>query len=263
MDNNNNYGNGGNGGNDFFVILVTLFFFILLIGSCGGGGYYYYYYIKHPSCARGINQESIGNMNNPDTNYNNDLNKVETFADTSSSNNYNPLYTNKYIYTQPPGNTDAQRHAGSGQGTKGEFLPLQGKGAQVYMKNTAENNKLLPTPTKGKIGGQPNYTTKPETSAWIGFNSFPYNPDDPMIENSYTIDGANQRVLNPGQRGNLPAPDWWPTVKKNNKGYAVQGSDLLVTCTAPINQNINTCEEGKNFVIYKNMTQAERLMNNV
>lgn len=231
----------GNNAADVILILFFFFFILLLLGGCCGGGYYYH------QCKK--NQEPFANVTG---NYSNHQN-----------NNYNSLYTDKYKYTQPAGDTKAQEYGHSGQGTKGEFLPIQGLQAGTFMKNSAMNNHILPSPDKGQIGGQPNYTEKEMTTSWIGFNNFPLPIDNPdNLSNSYLLQGANERVCNPGQKcDNLPAPNWWPTVKKDNKGYAVQGSDLLVTCNS-VPKNINNCQEGNQFVRYKNEPEYKKVYDN-
>ncbi len=217
------------------VLFIVLFFFLIIIIAGGCGGYYY-----HNNCGC----DSFENLSP---------------IKTDTRKNYNALYTKDFMYTQPPGDVMAQSFSKSGQGTRGEFLPLQGIGAQTYMKNSAQNNHILPTANTGKIGGQPNYTDKDETTAWIGFQNFPHAPDSSFQSNSYLIQGANERACNPGQRcNNLPSPNWWPMVKKDNKGFDVQGSDLLVTCDSP-NKGINNCREGKAFVRYKNMPEYKKV----
>lgn len=226
------------------LIFFLVFFLLFIIIGCGcGGGYYYHNY----HCKDNFEDFELkqGTQNIPNVDH-----------------SYNALYTDKFHYTEPPGDVAAQEYAGSGQGTRGEFLPLQGLQAGTFMKNSAENNRALPSRNTGIIGGQANYTTKDMTDAWIGFNNFPLPPGDPKeASNSYLIESANARVCSPGQRcNNLPAPEWYPVIKKDNKGFAVQGSDLLVTCTAP-NKSITTCEEGQRFVRYKNEPEYRKVMN--
>lgn len=215
------------------IIIIIVFLLILLLLGCGCGGYYY--------CNRSDPFENLSPIK------------------TDTRKNYNALYTKDFMYTQPMGDTKAQEKANSGQGTQGGFLPLQGIGAQTYMKNTERNNHILPSPNTGKIGGQPNYTNKDETTAWIGFQNFPHDPSSSFISNSYLLQGSNERVCNPGQKcDDLPSPEWWPVIKKNNKGYSVQGSDLLATCDSD-DKGINTCREGKAFANYKNEPQYKKV----
>lgn len=219
------------------IILIVVFLFLILAAGCGGG-----YYYTQCKCN---DDELFTNLNQM----------------PSKESRYNALYTDKYLYTQPPGDVQAQKFASSGQGTRGGFLPLQGIGAQTYMKNTVSNNHIKPTANTGKIGGQPNFTDKDATTSWIGFQNFPYPDDNTFQSNSYLIEGANERVCNPGQRcESLPSPDWWPIVKKDNKGFSVQGSDLLVTCTKP-DKGINNCAEGDKFVRYKNEPEYKKVLN--
>jgi hypothetical protein len=156
---------------------------------------------------------------------------------------YNPLYTSpdirspgSFIYTQPMGDVDASAYASASEGTSGGFLPLQGRAAGVFMKNSSAENLALPSKDIGNIGGFPNYTGNTQTSRMTaGFNDIgaPFQ-DSPGIEdkdfsNSYLLDGANRRVCNSGQKcPNLPAQDWWPTVKKEPNGFALQASDAMV-----------------------------------
>jgi hypothetical protein len=168
---------------------------------------------------------------------------------------YNPLYVSpddslpgSYIYTQSMGDTKAQAAGDSGQGTNGGFLPLQGIGAGVFMKNSSNQNLSLMSPNPGLIGGQPNYTDQQFSSAWIGFNNFgtPFqNERGPEINDkdytdSYLIDGANQRVTNSGQKStNLECQEWDPKVKKDSKGFCTQSSDAVVDCDAGTEENEN------------------------
>lgn len=166
---------------------------------------------------------------------------------TDSGLLYNPLYTSpniispgSFIYTQPQGDTNAANYGKAIQGTSGSFLPLQGRAAGVFMKNSGNDNTALPSKDKGNIGGYPNYTDQVQTSrVTAGFNNFgaPFEMEKgPQLEdkdysNSYLIDGANQRTCNSGQKcPNLPAQDWWPTIKKGNSGFATQASDAMVEC---------------------------------
>jgi len=172
-------------------------------------------------------------------------------------NDYNALYNSDdssmfgaYKYTQPPGNTLAQESAGSGQGTQGGFLPLQGIGAGVYMKNSTNDNLISPVSRKGEIGGQPNYTEQKYSNRWVGFNNFghPYDeqkgPDVQNVDftNSYLVNGNNTRVINSGQKGSagLHCQDWYPHIKKNSAGFCVQGSDAIATCESG---NLKKCNK--------------------
>lgn len=162
---------------------------------------------------------------------------------------YNPLYTSpdirspgSFVYTQPQGDTDAMEYANNGEGTSGSFFPLQGRASGVFMKNSSKDNLALPSKDVGNIGGYPNYTDQIQTSRiTAGFNDFgsPFQEtkgpqiSDKDFSNSYLIDGANRRVCNSGQRcPNLPAQDWWPTVKKGKDGFVTQASDAMVECSA-------------------------------
>lgn len=233
--------------NENILIIFLILFLIIIIFAGGCGGYYYYSFNGKQEFKDIVNFAA---------------NHIGTNKQHKSL--YNSLYTNKYNYTSPPGDVNAMKYSNMGQGTKGEFLPLQGIGAQTFMKNSTPDNYAMPTVTKGNIGGYPNYTEKDESVRWIGFNNFPYeNPhqtDD--LSNSYTITGANQRVCNPGQKcDNLPCQPWWPNVKKSNAdGYCTQGSDALVTCTVD-HKNVNNCPEGERFVTYKNEPQWKKVVN--
>ena len=165
---------------------------------------------------------------------------------------YNPLYNSpnlmspgSFIYTQPMGDTDASEYAMTSQGTSGGFLPLQGRAAGVFMKNSSNDNTALPSKDIGNIGGYPNYTKQAQTSTMTaGFNDFgaPFQGRDGStnkdFSNSYLIDGANRRVCNSGQKcPNLQSQDWWPNVKKGDDGYTLQASDSLVLCGSGDIQN--------------------------
>lgn len=251
-----------------FVLLV--FFLLLLIGGSCGGGYYYYQNNKNNCCscsskkqdnASGCPKCGLNDVNEePDT-------ALETFTNIMTGDkhpdkdeNYNALYTDKYIYTSPPGDVAAQHFANSGQGTKGAFLPLQGVGAQTYMANSTDSNFAASSPFSGKIGGQPNYTTDEYTTRWIGFNSFPFEENQIEATNSYTISGANERVCNPGQKCNLKCEDWFPRLHKDSEGYCVQGSDSMVNCSS---RNVNNCEGHgkKEFIDYKNQPIYKTVLN--
>ena len=172
---------------------------------------------------------------------------------------YNPLYTSpdirsqgSFIYTQPQGDVDAMEYAGNGSGTQGSFLPLQGRAAGVFMKNSSGDNLSLPSKDPGNIGSYPNYTDQVQTSRMTaGFNNFgaPFQNNknaqlsNKDYSNSYLIDGANQRVCNSGQKcDNLPAQDWWPTVKKGSHGFALQASDAMVPCNQ-VPKSIENCKD--------------------
>lgn len=179
----------------------------------------------------------------------------DTFASTnplsvaknSKRRTVNPLYAEDIEYTQPMGDTEAMKYAGTGQGTLGSFLPLQGRAAGVFMNNSTQDNQAAPSPFPGTIGDYPNYTGQKLTSqSLVGYNPFPNNTPE---SNSYLIQGSNERVCNPGQKcPNLPAPKWWPTVTKRADGYAVQDSDALVGC---VSGDISTCPGGKRFLASK------------
>lgn len=234
MDENNS----SNAFEGFLFLFVFFIILLIIFGGCGGG-YYYYQCKKKGESGKQCKCE-------------------ETFEDMPLEESTNPLYNTGFLYTQPSGDVMAQYHGQSGQGTDGEYLPLQGQQAGTFMKNSSVSNGILPTPNNGEIGGYPNYTTKNFDLSWIGFQNFPGSPET----NSYLIQGANERVCNPGQKcDNLSSPNWWPTVKKDNKGYAVQGSDLLATCSSAT-PNINTCEEGRAFTQFKNEDQYKKVLNN-
>lgn len=240
-----------------FVLLI--FFLIILIGGSCGGGYYHYQNNKSNYCSCSSKKEE-GASGCPKCGLNdvNDDPALEKFSNIMSGNpdkdeNYNGLYTNKYIYTQPPGDVAAQHFANSGQGTKGAFLPLQGIGAQTYMVNSTDSNYAASSPFSGKIGGQPNYSTDEYTTRWIGFNNFGYPFEDNQTDasNSYLISGANERVCNPGQKcPKLKCGDSFPKIKKDSEGYCVQGSDSMVNCSS---RNVNNCDGHgkKEFINYK------------
>lgn len=204
------------------IVLVVILFIFIIMGSIGGGCY----------C------------------YSKNLEVSEKFEESKSEGVlYNPLYTSPdlsspgaFRYTQPPGDTQAQQYSGNGQGTSGEFLPLQGRAAGTFMKNSSNGNLALPSTKNGMIGGFPNYTQQDETPAWIGFNDVGIPGE---IANSYLVEGATQRVLNPGQQGVLPASKWWPALNKNVQGFAVQASDDLVGCDK---QDLADCPNSERFL---------------
>lgn len=176
-------------------------------------------------------------------------------------NNYNSLYTSPesgYIYTQPPGDVRAQDFAGTGQGTSGEFFPIQGRAAGIFMKNSAYSNKTIPSLDPGIISGYPNYTGQTYNSSWIGFNDFgyPFSKSN-GITDSYLVTGANERVLNSGQQGSLPVQDWLPKLAKDQYNFATQGSDAMVTCGS---MNVNSCKGGKRFLDDKMKPQWKKII---
>lgn len=199
----------------------------------------------------------------------------DTFANTSnekSERNYNALYTSpnqnirgSYLYTQPPGDTAAQNFGRSGQGTSGEFFPIQGRAAGTFMKNSSLDNLAIPSSRSGKIGGQDNYTTQEFSSRWVGFNNFgsPFSLQrGPAVENenfsnSYLINGGNQRVNNSGQKGKLPCQNWWPSVQRDSKGFCTQGSDAIVSCSS---RNIDDCQDGNRFLKEKNEARWRKVI---
>jgi hypothetical protein len=198
----------------------------------------------------------------------------------NENSQYNALYTSpdlhefgSYLYTQPPGDPEAQAMGQSGQGTSGEFLPLQGIGAGVYMKNSSKDNKAIPSPNVGQIGGQPNYTTQQYSSRWNGFNDFgaPFDTQsgpeifDSNYTNSYLISGTNERVTNSGQRSDSTrCQDWYPVLQKDSAGFCVQGSDAMVDCVDP-DRNVLTCDGqgAKRFLDSKMKTRWERLLEGI
>lgn len=210
MGNSNSNTNDG----EVAIICIVVIILILLIGG-GCGGYYYQNSCNCGTCDQCSTEPFV---NGP--------------AGGLPLNNYNALYTNKYRYTQPMGDVMAQKAAGSGQGTNGEFIPIQGIGAGIHMEHSDPENKVIPGPFPGKIGGQANLTDKEMSTRWIGFNNFGLPFDTPKgakhTSNSYLIEGANQRVANPGQKADLPCPSWWPTVRKSGD-FCIQSSDLLLT----------------------------------
>lgn len=225
-----------NGDNEIVAFVVVLLFIVVIFAVAGGCWYAY----APESFAMPEELPMDANL----TGYN-----------TSGYNpmtGYNPLYTSpdlrdpgSFLYTQPPGDTSAQAYGGSGQGTSGEFLPLQGKGAGTFMKNSARSNLAAPSPDPGTIGGGRNYTTQTYSPSWIGFNNFG-TPSAPT--NSYLLSGANERVCNSGQKCDaLRAQDWWPRVQKGPKGFTTQGSDAMVPCHS---RTVNDCfgEGGRRFL---------------
>ena len=147
------------------------------------------------------------------------------------------------------GDTDAGEWAGTIQGTSGGFLPLQGRAAGIFMKNSSNDNLSLPSNKAGNIGGFPNYTDQEQTTQiTAGFNNFgsPFQNEiginDKNFSNSYLLDGANRRVCNSGQKcSNLQAQDWWPIVKKGEDGFALQASDSMLLCKSS-NPNVENCK---------------------
>lgn len=212
--------------------------------------------------------------------YKYDPDMINNFTNTEKSSDrnlygrrYNPLYTSpdkrspgSFMYTQPPGDVDAQMFGSSGQGTSGEFLPLQGRAAGTFMKNSSIDNLALPSVAKGKIGGGENYTKQQFSSRWNGFNNFgaPFSlqkgpaTNNENYSNSYLIDGGNMRVMNSGQKGDLPCQYWWPNVKKGVHGFCTQGSDSLVTCDT---RDISKCRDGDRFLKDKFRTGWEKVLN--
>lgn len=186
------------------------------------------------------------------------LNGIDPTHRTVDGRFYNPLYVSpdynmmgSFYYTAPMGDTQAQAAGDSGQGTSGGFLPLQGIGAGVMMKNSSNQNLSLSSPDPGTIGGYPNYTEQQFSSSWIGFNNFgtPFDTkkgpeiSDQDYSNSYLINGANERVTNSGQKADqLQCQSWVPRVEKGSDGYCLQGSDATVECTTENgNDNLSTC----------------------
>jgi hypothetical protein len=194
--------------------------------------------------------------------------KKETFVNSKVSNRYNALYTSPdkrdagyFKYTHPPGDVNAQKYAGTGQGTSGSFFPLQGHGSQIMMAHSYSDNKAGSSNHPGKIGGGPNYTQKHFTS-WInGFNDFgspfsnmetPATTDD-HYSNSYLVNGNNVRVENAGQKGDLKCGDSWPHLEKNGSGFCTTANDAMVNCEPSGQQanSIQSCSGGNRFVISK------------
>lgn len=250
-----------------FIILV--FFLIIVIGGgCTGGYYYYRQNNKVDTCSCSCKKSAPGCPKCVLEDVS-EQNQLESFTNIMNGKNqpdkdeqYNALYTDKYVYTQPPGDVSAQHYGQVGQGTRGGFLPLQGVGAGVHMINSTDENFASSSPLPGKIGGQPNYTTQEYTSRWIGFNNFGYPFEENKTEssNSYTISGANQRVCNPGQKcPNLACEEWFPKLHKNSEGYCVQGSDSIVECNS---RNVNNCKgKGKDeFINYKNQPRYKTVL---
>jgi hypothetical protein len=202
--------------------------------------------------------------------------KTETFAETEQVpmvrkqpkvNLYNPMYTSpdvrspgSFFYTQPPGDVEAQNYAGSGQGTNGEFFPIQGRAAGVFMKNASDDNIALPSINTGLIGGFPNYNGKDETTAWIGFNNFgyPFNVKPNMTSNSYLLQGANKRVADPGRKADgLDCPNGWPVVEKGENDVCTISNDAIKMCEGDIE---NCGEAGQRFLKYKTEPQWKKVM---
>lgn len=184
----------------------------------------------------------------------------QTQLDTSKL--YNPLYTSpdlreqgSYLYMQPPGDVEAQKYAGSGQGTSGEFLPLQGKGAGVFMKNSTRDNHTAGSPYSGMVGGYPNYTGRSYDSSWIGFNNFGLT--DKSTDQSYLLQGANTRVANPGQPSNLPCPQWLPNVSKIGDVCTQNSDAIAATCGVS-----GKCPPSsiQRYVAWKNMPEWKKIM---
>lgn len=225
------------------IFFIVFFLLLLLLGGCGGG---YYYYQSNRPC----DCESKCKC-------------AEQFTDTSSRlNTYNGLYANNFLYTQPPGDTRAQEFGSSGQGTLGEFLPLQGIGAGIHMKNSTKDNRIIEGPFGGVIGGQKSLENKPMSTRWIGFNNYPETEESKWESNSYLISGFNERVCNPGQKcPDLPCADWWPTLHKDKDGFCVQASDSMVDCKS-IPKNIDTCvgQGAEDLIKYKNQSQWRHVL---
>ena len=177
----------------------------------------------------------------------------------------NPLYTSDNIrapgavlYTQPPGDVKAQEFAGSGAGTNGEYMPLQGRAAGLFMRNSTTDGMALGSNSTGRIGGYPNYVGEDAALDWIGFNDFG-TPKRPT--NSYLIQGANERVANPGSKSDgLQCPDTWPQTFATPSGYCLQGSDLLATCDG---SQISDCPDSKAYLAFKNASQWQKVMGQV
>jgi len=207
----------GNNSSDALAITIIVIIIILIVaGGCAGG--YYKYRMNSCDCGTCDHCSKEQFVNGP--------------PGGLPLNKYNALYTDKIRYTQPMGDLGAQRAAGSGQGTEGNFIPIQGIGAGAHMKSSDQENRVIPGPYPGKIGGQANITLEEMSTRWIGFNNFglPFDTlgDKDHTSDSYLIEGANQRVSNPGQNAQLPCPGWWPTVKKSGD-YCIQSSDIMLT----------------------------------
>lgn len=243
--------------NECFAIFLLVLFIIIIIAILSTSCYKYYGYRQ--TCIQ--NEKETFSSFNPKP------------KDYKITDNYNALYTSPVdgiLYTQPPGDVAAQEYAGTNQGTSGEFFPLQGRAAGTFMKNSSMENLALPSQNAGIIGGGANYMEQDMASNWIGFNNFgsPFqgktgpavNTDD--YSDSYLIDGSNKRVLNSGQQGLLPAQNWWPKVKKNDKGYALQTSDAMVTCnTDP--HSIESCKQaGQEYLKFKFEPEYAKVLGN-
>ena len=214
------------------IVIVVIFLLALIIGGCS-------------YCCKDM--EGFQSTKTPSPQ------DVQMMAQAGSL--YNPLYTSpdirspgSFIYTQPMGDVDAGDYAMAAEGTSGGFLPLQGRAAGVFMKNSSNDNLALPSKEIGNIGGFPNYTQQVQTTRMSGFNDFgaPFQDRKGLgndnYSNSYLLDGANHRVCNSGQKcPNLPAQDWWPTVKKGEDGFALQASDAMVLCNAK-NKSVENCK---------------------
>lgn len=224
---------------DNICIIVAVTIIILLLIGSGCGCY----------CMSCSNKDSFADVVKPTDN---------TLTNTLINNTpYNSLYTSPesgYIYTQPPGDVRAQEFAGTGQGTSGEFFPIQGRAAGVFMKNSGKNNSGLPSVDPGVIGGNFNYTGQMYNSSWIGFNNFgaPFSED-----NSYLISGANQRVANSGQQSIYPAQQWLPHVQKDSVGFVTQDSDSMVPYGT---SSIESSPGGKRFLQSKMVPNWKKII---
>ena len=132
------------------------------------------------------------------------------------------------------------------------------------MKNSSRDNLALASSYSGMIGGQPNYTEEPFSTAWLGFNNFGFRRGGDEITNSYLISGDNERVTNSGQKSDTtPCQQWDPKLEKDSSGFCVQASDAIVDCkkTDPNGDEIDkahhvSLQKGfRRFVEYKNLPQ--------
>lgn len=96
---------------------------------------------------------------------------------------YNPVYTDKYKYTNPPGDVEFLKENNIAIGSNGSFLPLQGKGAGFFLSLADEKNMV----DVDLIGGDPSI---------VGFNDFGMNKRG--ITNSYLLEDGNKRIATPG-----------------------------------------------------------------
>lgn len=180
--------------------------------------------------------------------------KTEKFTDKKTSKlqkEENPLYASHNVesktyvhHISPAGDKDAMKKGGVGIGTSGGFLPLQGDGSQIFMANSNKDNTMKKSSKVGKIGSFDNYDSRDHISTRMdGVEDFGIK--DKTYTNSHLINGANERVINYGQKGDLKCNDFWPSHDKDNSGYCVTGND-----------NINHPD----FIDFKTKTRWEKVL---